>query len=425
MEVHNVFTPGDYPEFTYVERREGEYEDNLKFSLRGNGTIVSLSGPSKSGKSMLLNNVVDQLGYELITVHGSNIDSVGSLWDEVLDELCQPSAREVSESSTEEVEKGGKGSIGVSETKLNLGKSKRGQESWSENAMHERRGLKQVVESVDLEEFVLYIDDAHYIDEEHHVSISETIKDAYERGMKICVAFIPYRSDDLTRANPDLSGRIESISQSYWDNDDLEKIGEKGFDKLNRHPSDHLLRNLAIESIGSPHLMQKLCLETCRELGVHEATDTMVPLGTDTSDIKSVLRKTGKDMDYSTVFEILCGDTTEGGNERNTHVFKPGRTKGDVYDCILRAIASNPPKLSLDQGEIVKRIGDVCMSDPPGTSSITQAISRVDTWVSNKIEEPHIFDWEEERRTLEIPDPYLIFYLRWSDALDFTPKLQR
>lgn len=424
MDVHDVFTPGDYPKYTYVEREEGEHEENLKFSLRGNAAIVSLSGPSKSGKSMLLNNVVDQLEYDFVAVHGSNVDSAGGLWNEVLDELHQPSAREVSEASTEEVEKGGEGSIGVSETKLSLGGSKRGQESYSENAMHGRRGLTQVVESVDLDEFVLYIDDAHYIDEEHHDDIAQTIKDAYERGLTVCVAFIPYRSDDLTRANPDLSGRIESVSLNYWHNDDLEKIGRKGFDKLNRHPSDLLLKNLAIESIGSPHLMQKLCLETCRELGVLEAADTMAPLGTDTSDIKSVLRKSGEDMDYSTVFEIICGDTTKGGNERNIYMFKPDRTRGDIYDCILRAIASNPPKLSLDQGEIVRRIEDACKSNPPGTSSITQAISRVDTWISNKIEKSHIFDWEEERRTLEIPDPYLIFYLRWSNALDFEPRLQ-
>jgi hypothetical protein len=386
---------------------------------------VSLAGPSKSGKSMLLNNVVERLGYGLVTVYGSNIDSAESLWEEVLDELRAPSSREVSEEEGEEVEKGFGASLGLDSTSVNIGTSKRDEEVSGETATHERRGLQQVTDVLDLDEFVLYIDDAHYIDEERHEEIAESIKEAYERGMTVCVAYIPHRSDDLTRANPDLTGRIESVALSYWDNSDLEKIGEKGFKKLNRYPQELLLKNLAIESIGSPHLMQKLCLEACRELRITETADEMGPLEADMSDIQSVLKNAGGDLDYFREFEILCGDAIEGGGERNIYSFGTSRTAGDVYDCILRAIAANPPKLSLDQGEIVNRIERDCRDEAPTTSSITQAISRVDGWISDRLEESHIFDWEEERRTLEIPDPYLVFYLRWSDALDFEPKLQQ
>jgi len=425
MDVHDVFTPGQYPKHTYVERIEGEYEDSLEFSLRGGATIVSLAGPSKSGKTMLLSNVLDKLGYGCIRVSGSDIDSAESLWNRVLDALQAPVGREISEEEVEETERGFGGSLGLDSTNFSIGTSSRDEEVSGETAMHERRGLQQVADILDLDEFVLYIDDAHYIDEEHHGAVAETLKEAHERGMKVCVAFIPHRSEDLTRANPDLRGRVDGFSIDYWDNRDLEKIAEKGFQKLNRYPPDLLMKNLAIESIGSPHLMQDLCLKTCGKHGILEPADEMTPIQIKTTDIESILTDMGGDLHYETVFEILCGDAVESGNKRNIYTFKPGRTEGDVYDCVLRAIASNPPQLALNRGEILDRIASDCKGDPPRTWSVSQAISRMDDWISERLEESHVFDWEEERNTLEIPDPYLIFYLRWSDALDFKPKLQQ
>lgn len=224
MDVHDVFKPDDYPEHTYVERNRGKYEHDLQFELQGPATIISLSGPSKSGKTMLLNNVVNKLDYDLVTVHGSNIDSVESLWGNTLDQLGAPTSKEITESAHDETVKEGQAGIGFA----SAGGTKREQESTRETSSRGRMGLKQIVKLADIDEFVFYIDDAHYIDEKLHEDISEGVKNAYERGVSVCVSFIPYRSDDLTRTNPDLSGRIESISLSYWEKDDLKKIGKKG-----------------------------------------------------------------------------------------------------------------------------------------------------------------------------------------------------
>lgn len=425
MIVQEVFTPNNYPEHTYVEREHGEYEEELSFRLKGPATIISLSGPSKSGKTMLLNNAVEDLNYDLVTVHGSNIDSVTDLWENTLDQLGAPTNREIIEESQNETIKEGNAGIDISVVNAGGGGSKRDQQSTQETASRERMGLKQITELVNLDDFVLYIDDAHYIDKKLHEPISEAIKDAYERGMSICVSFIPYRSDDLTRANPDLSGRIESIDLGYWDKNDLEKIGEMGFEILNRYPSELVIKNLARESVGSPHLMQKLCLEMCRELKIHERTDEMEPLRVEENDLKNVLRNTAEDLfqDYSTIIEILCGDVSQDNNGRKIYDF-PLKGQGDVYDVILRALAANPPRLTLDRGKILDRVQDTCHAEAPQSGNIVQTIQRIDKWISNKVpESDYCFDWVDDRKALELPDPYLIFCIRWSNTLNFEPKL--
>jgi len=426
MIVHDVFTPDEYPEYTYVERDRGTHEENLQFRLRGSPSIISLSGPSKSGKTMLLNNVVEKLDYRHVTIHGSNINSVEDIWNETLDQLNVPESREVRESSQEETVKEGNAGLDIPGVSAGAGGSKRDQESTEETFQHGRTGLKQIAELVNLDEFVIYIDDAHYIDENKYSSISEGIKDAYERGMSICVAFIPYRSDDLTRANPDLSGRIESISLDYWDDSDLEEIGKKGFDQLNRYPSNLVLKNLARESVGSPHLMQRLCLEMCNELNIIESKSEMEPLDAEQEDLKNVLRKTANNFrsNYSTIFELLGGGVSSNGNGRKKYKFEL-KGEGDIYDILLRAFALNPPKLTLDRTDIINRVEKVCNDETPQSGNIVQTIQRIDGWISEKVpQSDYSFEWIDERKCVEVPDPYLIFCLRWSDITDYEPGLQ-
>lgn len=48
----------------------------------------------------------------------------------------------------------------------------------------------------------------------------------------------------------------------------------------------------------------------------------------------------------------------------------------------------------------------------------------MDSWISDRLDNFNVFDWEAEQRNLENPNLYLIFYLCWSDPIDFGPKLQ-
>jgi hypothetical protein len=84
-----VFTPNDFPVYTYVNRATNpSLEQQLKQALATPKEVVSISGPSKSGKTVLIEQVVGS--DNLITVSGSEIDNATSLWDRVLDWIGVP-----------------------------------------------------------------------------------------------------------------------------------------------------------------------------------------------------------------------------------------------------------------------------------------------------------------------------------------------
>ena len=425
MIVQDVFTPTAYPEHTYVERDHGSYEKNLEFKLRGPSSIISLSGPSKSGKSMLINNVADRINHKLIKIYGSGIHSPEDIWESALDQIGAPDNTEITKSTEKEIKKEGKAGGKIPFASMSAGANKRDLETTQETILDSRRGIKQVAEVINVDETILYIDDAHYIDKEAHEEISESIKEAYERGLTICLSYISHRSDDLTRQNPDLSGRVESYSLDFWEEDDLQQIGKEGFEILNFTPSDLVLKNLARESVGSPHLMQKLCLGLCKELEIYNKSGGMEPLNAKIPDIETVLRKiaTNDKEDYSTVLELLNGAASSGRNSKKKFNFGLG-DEGDIYEAILRSFAKSPPKLSTNLSEIIDRINRVCEDSGPGHKNIENTIMRMDELISDRVpNNEYCYDWDEDLNRLEIPEPNLLFCIRWSDITSAEPKL--
>ena len=56
----DVFTPAGVPTVTYVYRGEQDLETQLRHALKTPGLIISLSGPSKSGKTVLIKKVIPE-----------------------------------------------------------------------------------------------------------------------------------------------------------------------------------------------------------------------------------------------------------------------------------------------------------------------------------------------------------------------------
>lgn len=88
MKVTEIFTPSDYPAYTYVERDEDRIEERLREALDTPGELVSVSGPSKSGKTVLIEKVAGR--ENLITVTGAGIANASDIWDRTLDWMGTP-----------------------------------------------------------------------------------------------------------------------------------------------------------------------------------------------------------------------------------------------------------------------------------------------------------------------------------------------
>jgi hypothetical protein len=134
-----------------------------------------------------------------------------------------------------------------------------------ENAVEstaERRGLSQVVHEIGNSEFVILLDDFHYMLRTVQEEVAKSLKEAVRLGVKIVTASVSHRGDDVVRANPELRGRVKSIDLQYWNHAELEQLVLAGFDTLNIQVDSAAIQRLITESAGSPQLMQLLCLQS-------------------------------------------------------------------------------------------------------------------------------------------------------------------
>lgn len=414
-----VFTPGAFPTHTYIEREEERLENQLRDGLDTPGQVVALSGPSKSGKTVLVEKVVGR--DLLITVPGAGVESPDDIWERALDWMDVP--REASRSSSGTHGVGVEGKASGSSSLFGLAKGEvegTGKYEYQREATDEtkfgRRGLTQVVDEIGNSDFVLLIDDFHYMPRDVQVEAAKSLKEAVRLGIKICTAAVLHRGDDVVRANPELRGRVRGIDFSYWNPDHLRRIAIAGFSKLNVEIPERVIDKFVIEAAGSPQLMQLICLNACFVLNVREPRKNIESIAVNQDQCFQIFEQTSASTDFRSLVNVLDSGPKTRGTERKLYKFGD-ETDGDVYRCVLRAIASNPPQLSFDYEEIGQRTSEVCVGDSPVGSSIVGSCLHMSRLAIEKFPSERVIDWDEQKQILDIPDPYFLFYLRWSGRL--------
>lgn len=207
MKANEVFVPGAYPRHTYVVREEQGLENILRDSLSTPGQVVSLSGPSKSGKTVLVERVVGRDC--LIQISGASIRHPDEVWGRVLDWINAPTTKSGSTSLTGNVggEVTAKGGMSVPLlAKAEAGGSVKAEigGGTTTEEVRERQGLTQVVREIADSDFVVLIDDFHYMERSVQVEVAKSLKEAVRLGVKIATAAVSHRGDDVVRANPEL-----------------------------------------------------------------------------------------------------------------------------------------------------------------------------------------------------------------------------
>jgi hypothetical protein len=231
-----VFTPNDVPTITYVPRPQHKLEERLEEAFEIPKMIVSISGPSKSGKTVLVSKVVEP--DNLIPLTGATIRSADELWSNVLQWMESPYSKSEKDGSTTKfgVEAAAEGKAGIpflAEAKAG-GKASVGHDRASDVTQNYRTdGLLQVTKEIAHSKFVVFVDDFHYIPKNVQEEIGRQIKAAAEAGVRICTASVPHRLDDVVRSNPELRGRVTGIDSGYWGDDELMQIAALGFRELN------------------------------------------------------------------------------------------------------------------------------------------------------------------------------------------------
>lgn len=416
MKATDVFTPGKLPEVTYVDDHLKAHARVLLDALDAGAAVISLSGPSKSGKTVFIEKT---LGKErLIQVTGAGVQDSGGLWDRVFDIIGTPISRRKTTSKATEIAVTGKVSANAGILGLAVGSGEIGAGGKLGNTSGDQVDyavdyLQLLIRELSGTGLVVFIDDFHYIPRKVQVEVANQIKEAIRNHVHIIVAAVPYHADDAIRANPDLRGRTVKLDFDYWKPEELAKIANSGFSALNVAAVPVYARLLAAEAAGSPQLMQSLCLTACFENDIREVVTDLRYIASDESDRRKVCGRVAAMTDYSsTVAKMKEGPKVRGQDRKGYMLYD--NSVSDVYPLVIRAIALDPPELTFRYQNLQRRIQSLCMNEQPSGSSVTGACSHMAV-IANDSENRSVIEWDANSDVFDIRDPYLLFFLRWSN----------
>jgi len=412
IKLSEIFTPNDTPTVTYVGRDDLKLESSLNTYFDLPKMVVSISGPSKSGKTVLIKKVLDE--DLIIPVIGSGIETPEDLWNRVLQWMETPTSVTTTQSKATQVSGGAKGSgeagipfvaKGKAETYADAGKS------WGDTSSEttESDGLTRVIKEISGSKFVIFVDDFHYIKEELREEIGRQIKVAADNGVKIVTASVPHRADDVVRSNPELRGRVAAVDLGYWDQRHLLMIAKQGFGKLNVDLPTSVEQRLCDEAMGSPQLMQTICFCLCLVLDLSEPLPEKKRIEVGQDEVANALSQTSHFSDFSKMLSSLHSGPKTRGQERKEHELVDG-TRGDVYRAVLLAIRSDPIAMSFSYDDIMARIKAICSGDNPVGSSVTSCLEQMHSITEGLQPGRPVLAWDGDN--LDITDPYFAFFLR-------------
>jgi len=389
--AEQIFKPGSFPKYTYVSRESLDigvnYEVRLKQALKISGCLTSIIGPSKMGKTVLCEKVIDL--ENLVEVSGVDFKLNNDFWTVVGTKAGLPMSGEFIEGK--KVRDNITDDLYYKKDKFVLTKD-RVIEFFKENGK------------------VLVFDDFHYAPEDIQLHIAQQLKDAIRKEFKAIVISLPHRADDAIRKNADLTGRLSLINIEPWKKEELEKIAIRGFEKLNIKIEDKVIKNIATESLTSPQLMQYICLSICTLLDTDDSEIAQVPRNV----LEKAYRFTTVNFEYSDVVKTLMSGPNTRGNKRKIYETESGK-KLDIYGLIIEAVSIDPPLMGLDIEEMKCRIDRLIIDDnkKPDKQQIRDSLNKLQTIIDEKENIYKVFEWKDGM--LYILDPLFLFYLRWGN----------
>jgi hypothetical protein len=396
---------GASPKITYNPRDERHLEQELTGYLdQGPGRALSVSGPTKSGKTVLVERALPR--DEAIWVEGQDVQSVEAFWDRIVDWLGLYDLVEITRQETDATGKQLGMSVGV--PKLASIDARKTDDTGVTKGV--RKSRTQAVTSVartGLEELTVpvVLDDFHHVAEEAKQAVARAIKSVIPFTKVILIA-VPHEAFDVVRNEADMGGRVSQLRIAQWSVPELHFIAQRGFEALNIDDQRGVGMKLAEASYGAPFLMQDLCYQYAISLGVletaAEAVSTVEPPDWDEFFARIANRTPPSIFDH-----LLKGPKTRG-QRRVARVFKTG-VKTDIYGALLYAI-SRAGKASVTYQELA-RVIEAAFDEPIAGQQITVSLGHMAAVATeNRGTGESAVAYKDD--VLHVLDPFLLFYLR-------------
>lgn len=409
VRLNEVFVAGGFPRITYIPRDEYKLEAKMKDYLDTKYKLLSISGLTKSGKTVLVRNVIPK--EEGIWIPGGQISDLNSFWQLILEKTGgylsfskttnesqnTASGREM----TASLKPGGLG--GDIKSKFDQSKQHNSSQTTSRTVSVASAAIKQLVEQMR----PLIVDDFHYIDKPVQQLIVRSLKDPIFEGLPVILIAVPHRAYDAVSVEKEMTGRVKQLQIPAWEINELEEIAKRGFEALNVHCDGSLSRKMAQEAFESPHLMQDFCASLCKANDVRETQTADLELQ-EPNDWQVFLRDMASDTS-KLAFERL-GTGPRQRIDRIKRTLVNGETC-DIYGAVLFAIASTGPQTQLSYEDIRVGLKTVLSDEIPQAHEVTRILDKMSEIAKNEIEGEPVVDWDGSY--LYISDPFFAYYLRW------------
>ena len=411
--VRDVFVPGGFPKYTYQERAAYGIEGKLKDALDRLNKFIAVAGPTKSGKTVLVQKMVPE--EKSIWIEGGHVNAVDDLWAHVLSDLHVPAqsvesnSYQVENSKSLDVDSSFKpGGIGASLKGQELDKTvdNRGSSSTFAN-ISGRTAIKNLLVS----RKILVIDDFHYLDSTIQSEIIRALKPAVFRGLRVVLILIPHRMHQAAQAEMDVDGRTHTIPIPDWQPNELFSIAYSGFERLRIGHSAQTLDALVNECFGSPHLMQDFCSNLCSKNGMTSQYlgDKPFPVVTIPEPYLDFFKEFAGGISPE-AFRLLRKGP-ERTNRKDRELAEGGTC--DTYEAVLLALHELGGATPVDWTKLRRALQGI-LKEVPQQHEVTRALEKMDEIAKAREGEPVIDYLNGE---LHLVDPFFRYYVKWNTSI--------
>ncbi len=414
MENHRtnqVFVPGGLPTWTYVPRSNRNLEEQLKAAKDNLCKLVTVTGSTKSGKTVLTNRVFPKSSS--VWVDGGTVKEEEDLWNFILEQIGGYNESSSSkESETASTFSGGIGSTGQLPL-IFKGEAKFGAEYGKKRADTTEKRLAlnpraAAISQLRATKRPLVLDDFHYLDRDFQGNVIRALKPLIAEALPVVLIAIPHRRFDAIKVEREMTGRLHQIPIPTWNYEELIQIAADGFPLLNMAVSGDVVQRLAAEAYGSPHLMQDFCRTLATEHGVKETAQSPVVVSEVADDLfRHVADQTGK-----VIFDKLAKGPRQR-SDRISRKLKDG-TVADIYKVVLLGLAKLSPGLeTVEYEQLRSAIRDILAEQIPAAHEVTRVVEKMVEIASSDEASTPVLDWEKGEQKLHITDPFFAFFLKW------------
>lgn len=414
FELNQVFVTNGDPTVTYVTR-DADVEVDIVELIMTRQKIIGLSGPSKSGKTVMIRRIVNEtLRWQLIEITGNDINSDIDFWNIISAALgINSETRQEGRHDTEYAAgiSGGLDAVVVkSEVSSSVGTSS-GNSTSTTKSFDIRASVRAALKDRTI---CILIDDFHYAPAPVRTQLARTLKDLSFRGTSIVLIAVPHKVLDVVQAEHELIGRVVRKRVAHWTPLELARIPMQGFKALNARDDKAAISTAVVnQSFGSPLLVQELCAGVCRLNQLDKTASVQLMLSPPISWESYFTNFASENVNHPLAQSLRAGPQER--RRRNLRPLKDLDVEVDKYSAVLLGLQRCLPNIRMTLTELTDAVGSILQEKMTLQQVRNVCTTMQDIGNRQRQDGDPAVEFQNEVRpeTFTIVDPYLAYFLAW------------